>query len=159
MIHENSLEQQMVEEIRGVSESSWTRSNKKCWLNLINFGCHLLQNHLLGNIYSNPIVFSMIQKNKLCSFQGRVNGHIVMMEQCRACSNFLSDLQVNSITDPRRVCKLMDCSATVFIEEFSNFLNIFCRFAGAWLPWTFVVFSWHLTSLETWMPFKNRCPS
>jgi hypothetical protein len=30
---------------------------KKNWVNSLNFGCHLLQNSLLGNIYSNPIVF------------------------------------------------------------------------------------------------------
>jgi hypothetical protein len=31
-------------------ESSWTMSKKKCWLNLLNFGCHLLQHSLLGNV-------------------------------------------------------------------------------------------------------------
>jgi hypothetical protein len=40
----------------------------------------------------------------------------------------------------------MDCSATVFVDEFSNFFNIFCRFDGAWLPGTFVIFSWHLST-------------
>jgi hypothetical protein len=30
--------------IPGVSESSRARSKKKCWLNFLNFGCHLLQN-------------------------------------------------------------------------------------------------------------------
>jgi hypothetical protein len=38
----------------------------------------------------------------------------------------------NSITDPNSVCELTDCSATVFVNEFSNVFNIFCRFAGAW---------------------------
>jgi hypothetical protein len=57
-----------------------------------------------------------------------------MMEQCGACSNFLLDLLANSITDPNGVSELMDCSATVFVDEFSNALNIFCRFAGAWSP-------------------------
>jgi hypothetical protein len=28
----------------------------------------------------------------------------------------------------------MDCLATVFVDEFSNFFNVFCGFAGAWLP-------------------------
>jgi hypothetical protein len=26
----------------------------------------------------------------------------------------------------------MESSATIFVDEFSNFFNIFCRFAGAW---------------------------
>jgi hypothetical protein len=46
-----------------LSESSQTKIKKKCWLNLLNFGCHLLQNVLLGNIYSDPIVFSMLQNH------------------------------------------------------------------------------------------------
>jgi hypothetical protein len=50
--------------IRGVSESSRTRSEKKYWFHLLNFGCHLLQNtcSLLGNVYRDPIVFSTLQK-------------------------------------------------------------------------------------------------
>jgi hypothetical protein len=31
----------------------------------------------------------------------------------------------NSITDTNRVCNLMDCSATVFVDEFSNFFSSF----------------------------------
>jgi hypothetical protein len=46
-----------------LSESSQTRSKKKCWLNLLNFGCHLLQNSLFGNTYSDPIIFPMLQKH------------------------------------------------------------------------------------------------
>jgi hypothetical protein len=38
-------------------KSSRTRSKKKCWLNLLNFGCHLLRNGLLENVYSDPIFF------------------------------------------------------------------------------------------------------
>jgi hypothetical protein len=44
-------------------KSSWTKSKKKCWLNLLNFGCHLLQNSLLGNIHRYPIIFSTLQKH------------------------------------------------------------------------------------------------
>jgi hypothetical protein len=33
-----------------LSESFLTRSKKKCWLYLLNFGCHLLRNSLLGNV-------------------------------------------------------------------------------------------------------------
>jgi hypothetical protein len=43
-------------------ESSRIRSKKKWWHNLLNFGCHFLQN-LLGNVYSDPIVFSTPQKH------------------------------------------------------------------------------------------------
>jgi hypothetical protein len=61
-----------------------------------------------------------------------------VMEQtswkCGACSNFLLRSPDNSITDPSGVCKLMDCSAMVFVDDFSKFFNIFCRFAGAWSP-------------------------
>jgi hypothetical protein len=53
---------------RGVSESSQTRSKKKYWLNLLNFGCHLLQNSLLWNLYSNTIIFSMLQKHHVSHF-------------------------------------------------------------------------------------------
>jgi hypothetical protein len=48
----------------------------------------------------------------------------------------------------------MDCSAVVFVDDYSNFFNIFCHFAGTWLPWTFVIFKWHSTDLEMWMPFN-----
>lgn len=33
-----------------LSESSLTSSKKKCWLILLNFGCHLFQISLLGNV-------------------------------------------------------------------------------------------------------------
>jgi hypothetical protein len=46
---------------------------------------------------------------------------------------FCYDL-ANSVTDPSGVCELMDCSAVVFMDELSNFINILYRFAGAWLP-------------------------
>jgi hypothetical protein len=42
-----------------LSESSWTRSKHKCWLNLLNFSCHLL-----GNIHSDPIISSTLQKHR-----------------------------------------------------------------------------------------------
>jgi hypothetical protein len=44
-------------------ESSQTWSEKKYWLNLLNFGYHLLQNRLLGSIYIDPIVLSTLQKH------------------------------------------------------------------------------------------------
>jgi hypothetical protein len=31
----------------------------------------------------------------------------------------------NSTRDPNGVCKLMDCSTTVFVDEFSNFFSTF----------------------------------
>jgi hypothetical protein len=55
-------------------------------------------------------------------------------------------LLANLITDPNGICELMDSSATVFVEEFSNFFSK-------------LIFNWHSTGLETWMPFKNRCPA
>jgi hypothetical protein len=42
---------------------------------------------------------------------------------------------------------------------FLDFLNIFRRFACAWSPWTFFIFNWHSTGLETWMSLRNRCPA
>jgi hypothetical protein len=65
----------------------------------------------------------------------------------------------NSKTGPNFVCERMDCSATIFVDEFSNFLNNFFGFVGAWSPWIFVVFNWHSTGLVTWMPFRNHCPA
>jgi hypothetical protein len=73
-----------------------------------------------------------VGSHRFCGFQGNVGGHIVMMkEQCSACSNVLLKFPANSITDPSGVCKLMDCLAIVIVDEFLNFFNIFCRFAGA----------------------------
>jgi hypothetical protein len=43
-----------------LSKSSQTCSKKKCWLN-----SHLLQNSLLGNIYSDPIVFSRFKTHSI----------------------------------------------------------------------------------------------
>jgi hypothetical protein len=40
------------------------------------------------------------------------------------------DILPNSITDSSSVYELMDCSATVFVNEFSNFFSIFCRLAA-----------------------------
>jgi hypothetical protein len=40
-------------------------------------------------------------------------------------------------------------------DELSNFLNIFYRFLGVWLPWTFVIFNWPLIGLEMLMSLKN----
>jgi hypothetical protein len=39
-----------------------------------------------------------------------------------------SNLLANSITDPSGVCELMDCLATVFVDEFSNFFQHFVSF-------------------------------
>jgi hypothetical protein len=38
----------------------------------------------------------------------------------------VEDLLANSISDPNVVCELMDCSVTVFVDEFSDSFNIFC---------------------------------
>jgi hypothetical protein len=46
-----------------LTASSRTGSKKKCSLKLLNFGCHLLQNSLHGNIYNDPIIFTTIQKH------------------------------------------------------------------------------------------------
>jgi hypothetical protein len=43
----------------------------------------------------------------------------------------------------------MDCSATIFVDEFSSILNTFYRFAGARSPSMFVIFDGHSTGLET----------
>jgi hypothetical protein len=59
--HQNSMKyflSSVFLHIRDVSECSRTRS-RKCWLNIFKFGCHLLQNSLLGTIYSNPICLLM----------------------------------------------------------------------------------------------------
>jgi hypothetical protein len=53
---------------------------------------------------------------------------------------FCSDLLANSITNPNGVCGLMDCSATVFVDEYSNFFNIFCRY------WCLV--AWNICHLQ-----------
>jgi hypothetical protein len=51
-----------------LSETSRTRSKKKCWLNLLNFGCHLLQNNLIGKVYRDPIIFFHASKAMWGSF-------------------------------------------------------------------------------------------
>jgi hypothetical protein len=70
----------------------------------------------------------LLLSHKLCGFQERLGGRVVVMEQFAACS----DLLENSTTDPNGVFEFVNCSTTAFVHEFSNF-NIFCRFAGAWL--------------------------
>jgi hypothetical protein len=62
----HSLQSMCLDEV--LSETSRTRSKKKCWLNLLNFGCHLLQNSVLGNVCSDPIVFSTLQKHRTSHF-------------------------------------------------------------------------------------------
>jgi hypothetical protein len=52
----------------------------------------------------------------------------------RCMFRFSVDLLGHSITDPTGICKLMDCLVMVFMDEFSNFFDIFYRFVGAWLP-------------------------
>jgi hypothetical protein len=65
-------------------------------------------------------------------FQGCVGGRfLVMKESVVIVPNLPSS---SSITDPNGVCELMDCLAIVFVDEFLNFFNIFCHFAGAWSP-------------------------
>jgi hypothetical protein len=70
-----------------------------------------------------------VASHKLCGFQGRVDGRVVVMEPVVVEPKFWS---FSSITDPNDVCELLDCSATVFVDEFSDFFDNFCRFAGAW---------------------------
>jgi hypothetical protein len=70
--------------------------------------------------------------HKLCGRQTCAVRCVVVLKE--PVTVFYKDPLANSITDPNGVCKLMDCSATVFMNEFSNFVNIFCPFAGAWLP-------------------------
>jgi hypothetical protein len=65
-------------------------------------------------------------------------------------------VKIFSITDPSGVCKLMDCSMTVFVDEFSNFFQHFLSFCLC-SPWMFVNFNWHLTGLEMWISFRNHC--
>jgi hypothetical protein len=59
---------------------------------------------------------------------------------------FCYDLPTNYITNPNGVWELMVSSATVFVDEFSNFFNTSCP--GDWSPSTFT-FNWHSTGLET----------
>jgi hypothetical protein len=47
---------------------------------------------------------------------------------------FFVKIRGDPITDPSGVCELMNYSGTVFVDEFSNFVNIFYCFAGAWSP-------------------------
>jgi hypothetical protein len=55
---------QISNKVPGLSKSSRTRSKKKFWLNLLDFGCYLLPNSLLGNVCSDPIAFSTLQKHR-----------------------------------------------------------------------------------------------
>jgi hypothetical protein len=38
----------------------------------------------------------------------------------------------------------------VFMDEFLNFFNILCCFAGAWSPWTLVILT------DTWLALKHE---
>jgi hypothetical protein len=68
----------------------------------------------------------VVVSHKLCGFQGHVGRHDVMMkEPVVVVPKFRS---FSSITDPSGVCELMDCSAAVLVDEFSNFFNIFLSF-------------------------------
>jgi hypothetical protein len=71
----------------------------------------------------------LLLSHKLCGFQERLAGLVVVMKEQFAA---YSDLLENSTTHPNGVFELVNCSTTAFVHEFSNF-NIFCRFAGAWL--------------------------
>jgi hypothetical protein len=53
------------------------------------------------------------------------------LRQCGACSNFLLRIPGKLITDPNSACELMDCLVAVIVDEFQNFNNIVCGFAGA----------------------------
>jgi hypothetical protein len=74
----------------------------------------------------------VVVSHKLCGIQGRVGGRVVVMEQCGACSNFLLRSHGKLHNYTIGVCELVDCSATVFVDEFLNFFNIFCLSAGDW---------------------------
>jgi hypothetical protein len=57
---------------------------QNCWLSLLNFGCHHYQNSLLGNIYSDPIIFFHASKALWKSFS--------LMLSSAACSSlWMSD--------------------------------------------------------------------
>jgi hypothetical protein len=67
-------------------ESSRTRSKKnaECWLNLLHFGCQLIQNGLLQNVYSDPIIFSALQKHR--------GSHFSLMLSSTTCNSlWISD--------------------------------------------------------------------
>jgi hypothetical protein len=58
--------QDNIEELKGELYEMYRNvpglGQKKFWLNLLSFGCHLLQNCLLWNVLRDPIIFSMLQK-------------------------------------------------------------------------------------------------
>jgi hypothetical protein len=51
--------------------------------------------------------------------------------------------------------ELMDCFVTVFVDEFSNFFNIFCRFAGAWSSLTLDQ-PWNVNAIQKPLPGLNN---
>jgi hypothetical protein len=63
----------------------------------------------------------VVVSHKLCGFQGRVGRRVVVIEQCGACSTFLLRSPGKLNNDPNGVCELMDCSVTIFVDEFSIF--------------------------------------
>jgi hypothetical protein len=78
-----------------------------------------------------------VVSHKLCGVQGCMGGCVfVMKEQYDTCSNFLL----------RSHCKLHNRSQLCLPAHnllgdglcgwVLEFFNIFCRFAGGWLPWT-----------------------
>jgi hypothetical protein len=77
----------------------------------------------------------------------------VMKEQCGACSNFLLRSPGNLHNWSQWCGELMDCSVTVFIDEFSKFFNVLCRFAGTWLPWRLS------SSTDTQLALNRECHS
>jgi hypothetical protein len=64
-----------------------------------------------------------------CGVQAHVDRRVAMIKDPDKI--FCSDLLTNSKTDPSGVCEFKDCSAVVFVDEFSNFFNVSSHFAGA----------------------------
>jgi hypothetical protein len=66
---------------------------------------------------------------------------------------FYEDLLANCITDTNGVCKLMDCSAMVFTDEFSNFSTFFVILLVLGHP------ECSLFSTDTQLSLKHECHS
>jgi hypothetical protein len=78
------------------------------------------------------------------------------LQWCGACLNFLLRSPGKLYNWSHRCLRAHGSFGDSLHGWVLNFFNLFCHFAGAWSPWTFVIFNWHSTGLETWMPFKNH---
>jgi hypothetical protein len=94
----------------------------------------------------------IVVNQKLCGFQGCVRERLVVIEPVMSpqkfrsfTSQFFSQASQN-ITVKVRVHRSLRWNK--FIDEFSKFVNIVCRFDGAWSLWTFI-FNSYSTGLET----------